>query len=141
MDQTLQELIVRPKYGSRGVLEFANYVSANAVTSLGTISGKGVIYGGAIIVVGAASCADDQIGCKFDAEENKFTPSFIDAMRFNLVGQHGATYQLECYDEVNFRYSFGVAFGMTFESSAEFIYKEAMGRTPLVVVKIKYAVL
>ena len=139
--QTLQELIIRPKYGTRGLLEFQNYVTANAETSLGVISGKGVIYGGAIVIIGAATCKDDQVGCKFDTEATKLCPSFITCAAFNLVGPHGATYQLECYDDVNFYYSLGVQFGMTFESSAEFIYKEAMGRTPLVAVKIKYAVL
>jgi len=139
--QTLQELIIRPKYGTRGLLEFQNYVTASAETSLGVITGKGVIYGGAVIVSGAATCGLDAVGSADDGGLHYFTPNFAYCNLFSLTAQHGYTWQLECYDDVLFYYALSANAGITFETSFEFFYQEGSGRTPLVISKLMYAVL
>lgn len=139
--QDLAEMIIRPKYGTRGVLEFEGAVDPGVTTPLGEIESKGIIYGGAVIVQGAATCGGDSIASRFDGGPQYFTPTFLESIMFGLTGQHGATWQLEKYDDVLWRYAAAVSFGITFESGAEFFYKEVAGRTPYVIVKIMYAVL
>lgn len=139
--QELAELTARLKYGTRGVLEFDDFVTASDVTSLGEIEGKGIIYGGAVAVQGAATCGGDAIGSILDGGPEYLTPTFLEAITFNLTAQHGGTWQLECYDDVNFRYAGALSFGITFEGALEIIYNETAGRTPYVLAKIMYAVL
>jgi len=141
ISQTLSEMIFRPKYGTRGLIDFANYVTPNSYTILGTITGKGILYGGADVAIGSASCANDSLASSFDGGPIYDTPSLGDCKTFNLVGPHGATYQLECYDDVNFYYSAGLQFGITFETKGVLYYHERSGRMPYVVGKIMYAVI
>lgn len=139
--QIIAELTIRPKYGLRGVLEFDDFVTAGETTSLGTIESKGIMYGGAIAIQAAGTCGGDSIGSKFDGGEQYFTPTLGEAITFGLTAQHGATWQLESYDDTLFRYAASLAFGITFEAGAEFFYKEVADRTPYLIAKLMYAVL
>lgn len=139
--QIIAELTIRPKYGTRGVLEFANFVTASDTTSLGSVEGKGIIYGGAVAVQGVAACGGDSVGSALDGGLEYFCPTMLECITFGLTAQHGGTWQLETYDDTLFRYAGSLSIGITFESKLEILYKETAGRTPYVLSKIMYAVL
>lgn len=139
--QTLQELIIRPKYGTRGVLEYDGYITPSTINTLGTVTGKGICYGGAVICVGGASQKADTVGSQVDGGLQYFCPAMEDCNKYSLLAQHGATWQLECYDDVNFYYAGSLGFGITFETSFSILYKENAGNIAYVSAKIMYAVL
>lgn len=139
--QSLAEVIVRPKYGTRGMMDVIAPIDANVVNTIATVTGKGVIYGGALCVQGIASQKLDLVGSQLDGGGQYFCPTWEDMLKFGLRAKHGATWQPDCYDEINFRYASSLSFGITFETEFKILYSELSGNTPTLVLKILYAVL
>ena len=136
--QTVEQLIQRPKYGICAPASFSGYVDANATTLLAEISGIGIIYQVFFYVQSAASQKNDCFIVEIDGIQIP-TATFLQAIQFNSVQQGNAATHMDCFDEVNFRYSGSIGYGITFESSVKAYYKETHGNTPYVSGMVLYA--
>jgi len=136
--QQLDQLIQRPKYGICAPASFSGYVDANATTLLAEISGVGIIYQVFFYVQSAASQKNDCFIVEIDGIQIP-TATFLQAIQFNSVQQGNAATHMDCFDEVNFRYSGSIGYGITFESSVKAYYKETHGNTPYVSGMVLYA--
>jgi len=115
-------------------------VDANAVTTLLTIPGKGIIYGGVIIV-------------DFDSTQAGSTPLlYVDGQAVaNFKFQHLYLYKINrvhsnvmfllAYDDTNYIYSVGISPGVTFEKSLELRYNNIYATTPDVGYGLVYALI
>jgi len=136
--QTIDQLIQRPKYGICAPASFSGYVDANTTTLVASVSGVGIIYQVFFYVQSNASQANDCFIFEIDGVQIP-SATFAQAIQFNSVQQGNAAVHTDCFDEVNFRYSGSIGYGITFESSVKAYYKETHGNTPYVSGMVLYA--
>jgi hypothetical protein len=115
-------------------------IDANAVTTLLTITGKGIIYGGVIIVDFASTQAGSTPLLYVDGEAVA-----------NLKFQHLYLYKINkvlsnimfllAYDDTSYIYSVGISPGVTFENSLELRYNNIYATTPDVGYGLVYALI
>ena len=128
---------VRPSFGgARSDMYFDN-VAASAWTILHTIVGNGIIYGGNIIVAGAATQQTDVIAMSVDGT-NLGQSIILQLNDWKFTGLYDSVVHEIFFDNVNFVYVIGLMPGITFESSIEILYQETYGRTPVVRSQIIY---
>ena len=131
---------IRQQYGGAKVYGAWHTVTANAFTTLLSVSGKGMIYGGALVLDAAAT------------QKNSYMAVFIDGSsvlastfeRMNEYGHNnpgGYPLSLTMFDEVNFKYAVQLLYGITFETNFRIDYRESHGATPLVNLGLVYALL
>jgi len=136
--QTIDQLIQRPKYGICAPASFSDYVDANTTTLVASVEGVGIIYQVFFYVQSNASQANDCFIIEIDGIQIP-SATFLQAIQFNSVQQGNAAVHMDCFDEVNFRYSGSIGYGITFESSVKAYYKETHGNTPYVSGMVLYA--
>lgn len=131
---------VRPRYGASKTVIGGGAVGANVKTDLVEVTGKGMIYGGNVYLSYTSTQKDGIPILKVDGTEistiNFFTMNF-----FGLCKGYSYPFSLLVFDDTNFVYSAGVAFGFTFEEGVEVVYDERNGGTPTVVCRLVYALI
>ncbi len=131
---------VREIRGAAKALEGGETAVANSEKDLGSVSGKGVIYGGVIYAVEAASQKNSQARLYID--DVMITQSSFQTLKEkNLTIEHSYPLYLRQFDEVNYQYSVGVSGNITFETSFKITYREEHGATPSVGFEVIYALL
>ncbi len=126
--QALAEAIVRPKYGSAQVGTFTTNSTPNSSKEVLSISGTGMIYGGAFRSEPAQSQKDDAYSVIIDGNFlGGFIFSFLNSSLFTPM--YSDILYLLRYDDVAFRYFVGIGYGFTFESSITIKYVETEGNT------------
>lgn len=138
--QTLGEIVNRPKYGAAQRDIFAGAVGAGVVTTLIDVAGKGVIYGGHVMTLGAGSQILDTPFLQIDGVD-VFGQTFGYLRTHGLDVERSAVLFLREYNEVNYRYSVGIGYGYTFENSLKLRYLEGHARTPDVTGVLHYALI
>lgn len=136
--QNLSEIMNRPKYGAAQSVAFAGAVTANDLTPMIEILGKGMTYGGCIMLTHTATQKGSFIVVKIDG----FIMGQLSFETMNTYGldrQYVFPYFVLVYDDTNFVYSLGLPNGYTFETSFEVLYREANGETPNVNCIVDYA--
>lgn len=132
--------IIRPRYGAAKVLAETKPAVALDEVSIGDVSGRGMIYGGAIKVSPLTTQRNSEPILEVDgtrlASANFFTLNY-----FNYTKEHISALYLMCYDDTNFIYILGVAPGLTFEKGFEVLYNEAHNKTPAVICEVYYALI
>lgn len=113
---------------------------ANAKKSVLTVSGKGMIYGGVIVVDYTSDQSDSIPILALDGIEVGLT-AFASLNVFNMTHENCYPFYLLQFDEINFRYTVGISRGFTFDSSFEVLYDEKHGTTPLVSCLAVYALM
>lgn len=136
--QTMTEIVNRPKYGAAEILIINSAVGINQETWLGSIAGKGMIYGGWITVDLQGSQWNSIPILRIDNEEVGRT-SFANLYRYSLTKEHNEGTYLRAYDITNQIYTVGISHGFTFETQFEILYYETHGLTPTVYARIIYA--
>jgi len=136
--QALSQLIIRPKYGAAQRLFASVWVTPGQITNLASVSGKGIIYGGVLYLDAAVQqkssmprlSVDGQVltGCSFYE---------INTYAWNKAQSH-LYYELK-YDDVNFIFSVGLAYPITFESSFVVGYREIYEESVNVACQFVYA--
>lgn len=136
--QALSEMIARPKYGVAHGIQGQVKVTKNAETTLVTVSGKGMLYGGFVWLDHDAS----QKACRVNiyTDGNRLTyRMFWELEKYNLIAEHApVAYLLKC-DETEFIYCVGLSYGYTFEESLVVKYSEEAGGTPMVLCELAFA--
>lgn len=138
--QSLGQLINRQKFGgAERVLATAN-VGASTQTTLITVTGKGVLYGGHLAIEGTASQKEDVPFIRLDSSGN--FGSALEYLRdYQLDVERSQMLFLRRYDDADFRYSVAFGYGYTFEESISVRYLEFAGNTPLVKTVLHYALI
>lgn len=135
--QDLAEVINRPKYG--GAQKSESEVSCNyhVWTTLLTLSGKGMIYGGWIQTFWANNPGSSLLRLSIDGVE--FCTQAMGLTRFlGNIGAFLLPYFTSIYDTQNEKYQVNFSYGFTFESSLTIeFYNEGASGSP--VCKFYYA--
>lgn len=131
---------VREVYGTASVAGYSKTATANAERQLVLVTGKGVIYGGALILSSANSQKNSFPILRIDGVKISWT-SFYSMNFYNYYVKGCYPFYLLVYDEKNFNYSVGISGGLTFESSFEIAYDEKHGDTPTVLARPVYAII
>jgi hypothetical protein len=138
--QALGQIINRPKYGG------AQYISANVQVSPGTyttlisLSGKGMVYGGLVKLSYSLSLANNTVRLKADG-------NVISLLSFALMNNYSVNkprsfpLTLNTFDDVKFNYSAGISYGITFETSFEIAYGEGYFETHYITAELVYALI
>jgi len=131
---------IRPRYGAAGSkYDFIN-VGASEEKSLCTVTGKGVIYGGFIRMLGLSAAWDDKPKLLIDGKavsELKYSELLSYGIDDTTKGPLFLTY----YDMVNWIYCVGISAGMTFESTVEIRYHRSPAVAKPVRIGIIYALI
>ena len=132
--------VVRPRQGGANLASNTKVAVASAITFLLNVKGKGIIYGGVMLISYTST------------QKNSFPTIYIDGVQM-VSGSFYATnfyalnkpdtllfYELK-YDDVNFVYAVALTPGITFESEVTIAIKEQHGTTPTVITWMTYALM
>ena len=138
--QALAELQTRPKYGA-GLAAFGSVVTTGwATTVLATISGKGMLYGGYVYLDYTSSQKGSYVIVALDGT-NLVAESFGTMNQYRMTRPLGLVNSILKYDDVNYQYAVGLAYGFTFETELKLSYFEGQGNAPTVTYRLVYAVI
>jgi len=138
--QALSEMIVRPKYGGAIGSSGSGLVAANSLTTLLSISGKGMIYGGYVWLQHTSTQKNSYVQLEIDGQ-------VVAGDSFLTLNGIGADKPRACpipilkYDDTGFTYCVGFAYGVTFESTLKVQYDENHGDTFSVDYNLVYALI
>lgn len=136
--QALAQMIVRQKYGGADLVAGQKVITPSTYDLLLTVDGKGVIYGGLLWLDYTFSQANDEVVLVVDGT----ILTGLSHLRLSTYGvdKPGAyPVFINKYDGVNFIYSVGLGFGLTFETQVKLYYNETYGRDPTVFYRLMYA--
>lgn len=138
--QDLGEIINRPKYGTPAVSSVDTSTSFDGLKQFVSISGKGMIYGGFVVMDGDQDQSTSILQLTVDT-----IPIFDDAISDILswgvsLPLLGHAFLLK-YDSVNFIYSFGLGKWITFESSFKVVINRQGGGNTNFHSRIVYALI
>lgn len=134
------ERVIRPRYGAAHSEIGVVLVVAGEETELLSVSGKGVIYGGALHLTYDSDQENSIPILEVDganiAEINFFT---INLYNLSIPGSY--PFYIRHYDLVTPRFAVGISGGMTFEMGFRILYSEKHDTTPYVVCRAIYALI
>ncbi len=131
---------VRPMYGAAKILRADTIAVPKDTVFVGSIEGKGMIYGGCLYPEAAIEQKDSAFLIKIDGSDVG-QRSFSDMEIWWLVSESSYITYLLQYDQKRHRYSVGLCPGVTFETSFEIYYIEDHNEAPIVVAKVNYALI
>ncbi len=131
---------MRPRYGAAQNNSDGKVVTARDTTILVTVSGKGLIYGGNVLLDPAGSQAIDVIRLLIDGQYLS-AGSIYSLYLFKFNKPWSSSLYLIHYDNETFKYAVGISPSITFESSFQVEYKECYGNTPTVYHNIDFALI
>jgi len=138
--QALAQLIVRPKYGGAQNAQANVTVTPNAETTLVSVSGKGVLYGGCVFLDHTSTQLASTVRLYVDGAQLSFL-SFYTLNKHNIHEPRSTSVYLLKYDNTEFIYTVGISPDITFESSFAVKYQENEGATPVVYCDLNYALI
>ncbi len=129
---------IRPTYGGALLLPAVKTVSINSRTTMISVAGKGMIYGGyfALVYTSTQKNSIPEVWCDGNSISDL---RFVDLNTLGLSKQGVYTTVLTKYDDVNFEYCAAISYGITFEKTLTIIYFEKHGTTPNVACAICFA--
>lgn len=131
---------VRQMYGGAHSDKFGYAVTANALNELGTVKGKGIIYGGFITLEYTSTQLTGYPMIEIDGRYMEYASFFL-TNKMGFKQEHSLPLYELLYDDVNFRYNVGVMPGITFEEKVTLLYREWEGTTPTVIGCLIYALM
>lgn len=138
--QALAQMIVRPKYGGALLAWGSKTVTANTQNTLVGIAGKGMIYGGAVWLDYTLPQSNSQVWLGIDGYTIT-NLSFERLVEYGIDQPRSWPVSVHKKDSVNYVYSVGVSYGITFETQLVLAYLEEHGTTPTVHYRLVYALI
>lgn len=138
--QNLSQMIVRPKYGGALLAWGSKTVTKDVQNTLVGISGKGMIYGGAIWFDHTLPQANSQVWLGIDG----YTITNLSFERLLIYGfnqPRSWPVSLLFCDQVNQIYCVGLSYGITFETQLVLAYYEHNSNTPTVHYRLVYTLI
>lgn len=132
--------VIRLKYGA-GLTELGGGVAiANDIKTLLAVIGRGMLYGGVVFLMPAASQKTGFV--HLDVDGNRLADlTFENLNRFGVTKPQSYPVYLLKYDEVKFEYCVAISHGITFETGFELTYEEQEGVTPTVFYHVCYTLI
>lgn len=140
-NQTVSELVNRPKYGEAATASAVVTVTASGTTTLLTVTGKGMIYGGTIRVGAEGNQRNGRPKLVIDNVTASLAIDFSDRNTWGWLRVGPGDFILTTYDIVNDWYAVVIPYGLTFETNVILQYVEALGDTPNVNGDLVYALI
>jgi len=138
--QALSELINRPKYGAAQSVRGSTACGPNNTKTLFTVSGKGIIYGGVLYYYPTSSQYNGRFIYKIDGQTIVDEWAWV-LNNFGIKDPLCHPMVVLLFDNVNFDYCFGLAYGYTFESSFSMQYQETNGGAFVLYHRIAFALI
>jgi len=132
--------VIRPKYGATAKVEGAQVVPADLTTTIATVGGRGMLYGGFIQVL-HASTQRLSVPIIYVDGVHIVATAFYYLDKMGTKEPRAYPIVILAYDDVNFIYSVGISYGLTFETEVELKYNENHSTTPTVVWSLVYALI
>jgi len=131
---------MRPRYGGALIAAGQVEVTASVQTNLAAIYGKGMIYGGAVWLDYNKTQANSRVllGCEGVAITDL---SFYRMLEYKIENPRIMPVTINKFDGINFVYSAGISYGITFEISLILNYFEQHGFTPTVHYRLVYTLI
>lgn len=136
--QTLGEIISRPKYGAAELLSSLDEVTTDGLTPIVSVSGTGMLYGGFMHFSAAELTNTASVDVIID-NATIFTLTFSSLFLFGPVFPQSYIGYLQIYNIVDHIFSIGFSYGVTFESSIEFLVRRRVGVRLVVNTRIYFA--
>lgn len=131
---------IRPEQGAAKSVFGKKTVVLFDLTTLLKVDGKGIVYGGVVWLEYTASQKTSIVYALIDGSYVQ-SYSFLRLQRYGIFEPRSVVITLNAYDDVNFIYSVGVSYGITFNKSFELVYSEQAGDTPDVNYNLVYSLL
>lgn len=131
---------VRPKYGGGLLAWGSKTLTANIQNTLCGINGKGMIYGGVVWLDYTITQANSEVWLGIDGY-TLTNLSFIRLSQYGIQQPRAWPVSLLKYDAVNFIYSVGISYGITFEKQVVLAYFEKHGAMPTVHYRLVYTLI
>jgi len=131
---------IRPRYGAARLLRQTKTVVANDTTVIDIVEGRGMIYGGDLVVLPGFAQGQSEFTLFVD-EKDIGSSRFDRCLERGHIEKHSYAYYLIKMDNVNFIYCVGIMPGITFEKSFQLSYTERHGTTPDVKIRVVYALI
>jgi len=138
--QTIGQVINRPKYGGAESAWGSRPVDANDITTLLSISSKGMLYGGVVYMAYGFTQAKGLFELKVDGSFIT-DKSLVSLNAFGIKKPQSYPIYLLKFDDTKFVYSVAVSYGITFENEVVLSYVEDDGGTPTIYFDINYALI
>lgn len=138
--QALSEMTVRPKYGQVFLKSGSEEANPNSDQILTLITGKGMIYGGVVWLDYTSTQANSYIKLLLDAEQMNDL-SFLRLNEYRITNPRSSVVTINKYDSVNYVYSVGISYGLTFDSYLMLVYSNDYANTPTIHYRIVYTLL
>ncbi len=138
--QALGEVTNRPKYGGALLAWGSVTVTANSQNTLVGIVGKGMTYGGAVWLDYTLPQSNSQVWLGIDGYTIT-NMSFERLVEYSINNPRAWPVSVHKKDSVNYVYSVGVSYGVTFETQLVLAYLEEHGTTPTVHYRLVYALI
>jgi len=131
---------VRPRYGGALLAWGSKTVVKDIQNTLVGISGKGMIYGGAVWLDYTLTQGASQVWLGIDTYVVS-NLSFTRLWEYGIVRPRSWPVHLLKYDSENFIYCVGISYGVTFENQVVLAYYEQNGFTPTVHYRLIYTLI
>lgn len=131
---------IRPRYGGSKLSEGQVFVWDGVLTGLVQINGRGMVYGGTVWLDSAETQANSEVWLGIDGV-NIEGLSFERLKAYKIYDSRKAVISLNQFDQPNYVYSVGIAYGLTFETRLDLKYYENYGRRVTVHYRIVYALI
>ena len=138
--QSLAEITNRPKFGGAVLSAGSLQVWDGVLTSLVQINGRGMVYGGSIWLDAPETQSDSEVWLGIDGV-NIEGLSFERLKLYSITDPRKAVISLNLWDGINWIYSVGISYGLTFESRLDLKYFERYGRRVTVHYRLIYALI
>ncbi len=138
--QAIAEIVNRNKYGGFQKASVLLTASANSDLDYISISGRGYVFGSALVCFGSAPQHDDYAYAIIDGVRSD-TPTFKQCLDWGLVIPTVGVPFVTNYDEVAYVYAMLWQGQLTFETSVKKGYHEASGNTPTVYEVLLYTLI
>lgn len=122
---------IRPKYGRAVGKTGSLKVTASGLNDLISVTGKGMVYGSFINLAPTETQANSEVVLHID-ETTIIGMSFNKLNAYGLIRPRCFPIVLLEFDNINFNYAAGIAYGLTFETGIKLQYQENHTRQPTV---------
>jgi len=136
--QDLDKITNRPSYGAAVRESFVFPVLTTETKICLTVLGKGVIYGGDFGTTQSVKQGSNRVLLEIDGNELKGTNIDVDLQR-GVYQIYTSPLYLILYNDVEFRYNYGIMPGLTFESSVVLKFLNNGAQTDVVLGELVYA--
>lgn len=132
--------IARPYQGGANIETNSKIATASDITFLINVTGKGVIYGG-VLLISYTSTQKNSLPIIYIDDVQMVSATFFATNYYSLNKPDTLLFYGLKYDDTNYIYSVALTPKITFESEVVIAFREAHGNTPTIITWMTYALM